>query len=253
MARHPAGRSRGTRYFNAPAWLGSALIAEGRARPENRRGLLHARSRQGHPRPRSRQAGFPRVRVARKPNPEVVEILKIEEPGREVRQAARPARIRRRSSCGRCFRDLFHYSRLPPALDIADTARDVDFAMRWGYGWNLGPFETWQAAGWTAGRRSGSPRTSPLARPWAAAPLPAWVTDGRAGVHGKDGSFSPAQNARPCPARRTGRSTGRQRFPETVIGERLGQPRRRRCIETDAVRLWHRRRRRRGAERSRPR
>ena len=32
---------------------------------------------------------------------------------------------------------------------IADNARDVDFAMRWGFGWNVGPFETWQAAGWT--------------------------------------------------------------------------------------------------------
>ena len=45
------------------------------------------------------------------------------------------------------FRDLFHYTAYHLA-DIADTARDVDFAIRWGYGWKLGPFETWQAAGW---------------------------------------------------------------------------------------------------------
>ncbi|EQD69676.1 3-hydroxyacyl-CoA dehydrogenase NAD-binding protein, partial [mine drainage metagenome] len=45
------------------------------------------------------------------------------------------------------FRDLFHYTAYHLA-DIAETARDVDFAIRWGYGWKLGPFETWQAAGW---------------------------------------------------------------------------------------------------------
>ena len=32
-----------------------------------------------------------------------------------------------------CFRDLFHYSACHLA-DIADTARDVDFAIRWGFG-----------------------------------------------------------------------------------------------------------------------
>ena len=37
---------------------------------------------------------------------------------------------------------------LERGCDIADSARDVDFAMRWGYGWSMGPFESWQAAGW---------------------------------------------------------------------------------------------------------
>jgi 3-hydroxyacyl-CoA dehydrogenase len=31
---------------------------------------------------------------------------------------------------------------------IADSARDVDFAMRWGFGVKQGPFELWQEAGW---------------------------------------------------------------------------------------------------------
>ena len=31
---------------------------------------------------------------------------------------------------------------------IADTARDVDLAMRWGFGMKQGPFELWQEAGW---------------------------------------------------------------------------------------------------------
>ncbi|MEM9385077.1 MAG: hypothetical protein AAGA68_08445 [Pseudomonadota bacterium] len=44
-------------------------------------------------------------------------------------------------------RDLFHYCAYHLG-DIADGARQLDFAIRWGYGWKLGPFELWQAAGW---------------------------------------------------------------------------------------------------------
>jgi 3-hydroxyacyl-CoA dehydrogenase len=33
------------------------------------------------------------------------------------------------------------------ALTIAHTIDDVDRAMRWGFGWELGPFETWDAIG----------------------------------------------------------------------------------------------------------
>ncbi|TLS52098.1 3-hydroxyacyl-CoA dehydrogenase [Paenibacillus antri] len=31
--------------------------------------------------------------------------------------------------------------------DIADTALDIDNAMKWGFNWDLGPFETWDAIG----------------------------------------------------------------------------------------------------------
>jgi 3-hydroxyacyl-CoA dehydrogenase len=39
---------------------------------------------------------------------------------------------------------LYAASRVP---EIADTLVDVDRAMRWGFGWELGPFETWDAVG----------------------------------------------------------------------------------------------------------
>lgn len=42
-----------------------------------------------------------------------------------------------------CFRDLFHYCAYH-LEEIADNARDVDLAIRWGFGWAQGPFETWQ-------------------------------------------------------------------------------------------------------------
>jgi 3-hydroxyacyl-CoA dehydrogenase len=42
-----------------------------------------------------------------------------------------------------CFRDLFHYCAYHLA-EIAENVRDVDLAIRWGFGWMQGPFETWQ-------------------------------------------------------------------------------------------------------------
>jgi len=41
------------------------------------------------------------------------------------------------------LRDAFHYGAVH-LESIAETARDVDFAMRWGFGSKQGPFELWQ-------------------------------------------------------------------------------------------------------------
>ncbi|CAM5188417.1 3-hydroxyacyl-CoA dehydrogenase OS=Castellaniella defragrans OX=75697 GN=HNR28_002119 PE=4 SV=1 [Castellaniella defragrans] len=45
------------------------------------------------------------------------------------------------------LRDTFHYSAVHLA-EIAATARELDQAMKWGFGHQQGPFEIWQAAGW---------------------------------------------------------------------------------------------------------
>jgi 3-hydroxyacyl-CoA dehydrogenase len=42
-------------------------------------------------------------------------------------------------------RTLVYAARVTP--DIAHSIDDVDRAMRWGFGWELGPFETWDAIG----------------------------------------------------------------------------------------------------------
>jgi 3-hydroxyacyl-CoA dehydrogenase len=131
------------------------------------------------------------------------------------------------------FRDLFHYTAFHLA-DIADTARDVDFAIRWGYGWKLGPFETWQAAGWQqiAGWIA---EDIAAGKAMSKAPLPAWVTDGRNGVHGAEGSFAPKQN------KNLPRSSHpvyqRQYFPDPIIGEKFDSGTT--VWENDGIRLWH--------------
>ncbi len=131
------------------------------------------------------------------------------------------------------FRDVFHYCALQLA-DIADNARDFDLAVRWGFGWERGPFEIWQAAGWqqVAGWIAGDIAAG---RAMANSPLPAWVSDGRTGVHTTQGSYSPeAGNMR---SRSSLPVYHRQLFPDKLAGETVqyGET----VFETDEVRLWH--------------
>ncbi|GAB3734158.1 3-hydroxyacyl-CoA dehydrogenase/enoyl-CoA hydratase family protein [Luteimonas pelagia] len=131
------------------------------------------------------------------------------------------------------FRDLFHYSAFHLA-DIAATARDVDLAIRWGYGWKLGPFESWQAAGWKQ-VADWIAEDIVAGKAMSDAPLPDWVFDGREGVHGAEGSYSPGKDAKlPRSALPVYR---RQRFPDTVLGERTdpGET----VFENDGLRAWH--------------
>jgi 3-hydroxyacyl-CoA dehydrogenase len=71
-------------------------------------------------------------------------------------------------------------------------------ALRFGFGWNEGPFEIWQQAGW---KQVAEWIGADIAAGKAIAnvPLPAWVSSGvvadRAGVHQPEGSFNPAKNA----------------------------------------------------------
>ena len=135
------------------------------------------------------------------------------------------------------FRDVFHYCAYH-LESIADNARDVDLAIRWGFGWDMGPFETWQAAGWkeVAGWIA---EDIAAGRSLAKAPLPAWVTGAKVaavpGVHTPKGSYAPAADAF------HGRSTlpvyRRQLFPDAVLGERADPGTT--VFETDAVRMWH--------------
>ena len=98
----------------------------------------------------------------------------------------------------------------------------------------MGPFEIWQAAGW---RQVAAWIEEDIAagKAMSSAPLPAWVTDGRQGVHGADGSFSPkAGKALPRSAHPVYR---RQRFPDPLLGEKFDPGST--VWENEGVRLWH--------------
>jgi 3-hydroxyacyl-CoA dehydrogenase len=131
------------------------------------------------------------------------------------------------------YRDLFHYCAVHLG-EIAHSARDVDLAMRWGYGWLLGPFETWQGMGWgrvaeTLGQAIAAGRTM------TDVPLPDWVDHGREVVHTPAGSWS-AEGEQFVP-RSDHPVYRRQVFRERVVGE--PEPDTATVFETEAVRCWH--------------
>jgi len=90
------------------------------------------------------------------------------------------------------LRDAFHYGAVHLA-SIGETARDVDFALRWGFGWDMGPFEIWQGAGW-AQVAQWVKEDIDNGRALCKSPLPDWVFSGpvaKAGaVHTAGGSWS---------------------------------------------------------------
>jgi 3-hydroxyacyl-CoA dehydrogenase len=116
------------------------------------------------------------------------------------------------------LRDGFHYAAVHLA-DIAQSARDVDFAMRWGFGASQGPFELWQSAGW---KQVAEWIRDDIAagRALSDAPLPAWVLGGavadRGGVHQREGSWSPSED-RFVPLRELP-VYARQPYRENVLG-----------------------------------
>lgn len=132
------------------------------------------------------------------------------------------------------FRDIFHYSAFQ-LEHIADNARDLDLAMRWGFGWAQGPFETWQAAGWQTIAQALSDDIRD-GKTMSDAPLPTWVLEAdRTGVHSGDGSYN-ARSGK-LSARSALPVYKRQLFPERVVGEHP-DPRGATVWQNEGVRLW---------------
>ena len=216
------------KYFKSPAWL-DGLIAKGALGQKTGAGIFRKVGKDIVVVDVDKQDYRPADRAAA---PEVVEILKIKNPAEKF-QKLRESQHPQAQFLWATFRDLFHYSAYH-LKDIAETARDVDLAIRWGYGWSLGPFETWQAAGWKQ-VAEWIAEDIVAGKAMSSAPLPDWVFDGREGVHGAEGSYSPAKDAK------LPRSSlpvyKRQRFPDPLLGERFAPGET--VFENDGVRAWH--------------
>ena len=138
------------------------------------------------------------------------------------------------------LRDQFHYAAVH-LESIAETARDIDFAMRWGFGSKQGPFELWQEAGWLQ-VANWIKEDIDAGKAISSAPLPDWVFNGpvaeAGGVHTPAGSWS--ASAKKFIARRDLPVYARQHFPENVLGANAthflsaGTT----VHEDDAIRLW---------------
>jgi 3-hydroxyacyl-CoA dehydrogenase len=117
------------------------------------------------------------------------------------------------------LRNSFHYAAVHLAT-IAETARDVDQAMRWGFGMKQGPFELWQEAGWLQVAQWIQEDIA-AGKALSKAPLPDWVFKGpvaeAGGVHTEQGSFNPTSGK--FEPRRVLPVYSRQLFPELLRGE----------------------------------
>lgn len=153
------------------------------------------------------------------------------------------------------MRDSFHYAAIHLG-DIAASARELDLAVRWGFGWGEGPFELWQLAGWTQVAQWIADDIA-AGEALVSAPLPAWVFEGpvaeRGGVHQAEGSWSPtAVSARGDQGNHRGTPIGdfvaapqlpvmeRQLFPASLVGSGAADPKvdGHTVHEDESVRLW---------------
>jgi 3-hydroxyacyl-CoA dehydrogenase len=138
------------------------------------------------------------------------------------------------------LRDSFHYAAVHLG-DIAESARDIDFAMRWGFGVSQGPFELWQAAGWTQVAQWVKEDID-AGKALSSAPLPAWVFEGpvaaNGGVHRPEGSWSAAHGRWVAPS--TLPVYQRQHFRESVFGAGAEPPLKTGTEEfrNEEVRVW---------------
>ena len=134
------------------------------------------------------------------------------------------------------LRNGFHYAAVT-LESIAESARDIDFAMRWGFGAKQGPFELWQEAGWKQVAEWVQADID-AGKALSSAPLPAWVFDGRDGVHTAEGSWSPKAGkyvpVRDLPVYK------RQYFRESVLGSNAPNAATagKTLFEDAAIRLW---------------
>ncbi|MDO8274827.1 MAG: enoyl-CoA hydratase-related protein, partial [Serpentinimonas sp.] len=138
------------------------------------------------------------------------------------------------------LRNAFHYAALHLAT-IADCARDVDQAMRWGFGMQQGPFELWQEAGWLEVAQMVQADID-AGHALCRTPLPDWVFQGpvaeRGGVHQPEGSWNPAEGR--FQPRRELPVYERQIFRETLLGEGATRFESAGCtvFEDADIRLW---------------
>lgn len=131
-----------------------------------------------------------------------------------------------------CYRDLFHYCAYH-LQNIANNVRDVDLAIRWGFGWQQGPFETWQVAGFSAMQaiiEKGVAANETLSQ----AKLPSWLAKIN-NFYDNGGAYSPQQDN--YVQRSELPVYQRQFFPDRVLKEKSYYTAT--LFENDGVHLWH--------------
>ncbi|MBT9610619.1 MAG: 3-hydroxyacyl-CoA dehydrogenase family protein, partial [Aquabacterium sp.] len=178
------------------------------------------------------------VAAGGKADKEVTDILR--KPAAERLKALRESAHPQAQFVWGILRNAFHYSAVT-LESIAESARDIDFAMRWGFGMKQGPFEIWQEAGWKQVAEWVKADID-AGKALSSVPLPAWVFEGpvaqNAGVHTPEGSWSP-KAGKYVPIRNLP-VYQRQLFRENVLGSNAPSAATagKTLFEDAAIRLW---------------
>ncbi len=218
-------------YYRKPDWL-NALIAKGALGQKTRAGVFRKVGKEIQVLDLKAQDYRP---SAGEIAPEVAAILAQKDAAlrfTQMRASSHP----QAQFLWAIFRDIFHYCAWHLGT-IADTSQEIDCALRWGFGWSQGPFETWQSAGWRS-LAGAIAEDIAAGRAMSSAPLPAWVKDVEA-AHTPEGSWAPRLGS--WKPRSSLPVYARQLQPERLLGEapasrgetvwENGDPR-------DGVRLW---------------
>lgn len=133
-----------------------------------------------------------------------------------------------------CFCNLFHYA-ASMLGEISNSPRDMDMALRLGFGWTEGLFEIWQRIGWQNVAnwidneiKSGNTISSK--------PLPKWVFDLTDGIY-KNNQYYFVKDAKYVEIERLD-VYDRQLFPELILNE-APKIQKEILFENDGVLLWH--------------
>lgn len=131
-----------------------------------------------------------------------------------------------------CFKDLFHYCAFH-LEGIAENVRDVDLAIRWGFGWMQGPFETWQLAD-VQKMAQYINHAIETKTALSSVSLPDWISQLQA-FYTEQGAYSPQHNK--YQARSKLPVYKHQFFPDRVLKESLHPTPV--IYENQGVCLWH--------------
>jgi len=171
-------------YFKLPAWL-SKLIQAGHLGQKTGQGIYRKQGKNidvydvaiGDYRPSERGVDDDIKAVFKLADSKarMAALLKLDSPQAELLRS--------------CFCDLFHYAAFH-LESIANNVRDVDTALCWGFGWQQGPFETWQAFG-VADTSAWLQASIEAGTSMSDAPLPAWLVREHFEFYRDGQAFSP--------------------------------------------------------------
>lgn len=213
-------------FFKLPEWI-NALIQQEYLGQKSGQGIYSKKGQTievydtdlGHYRP-----------VDSKVDDEIKNIMSIPDPIKRM-AGLRSSQNKQARFLVACYRDLFHYCAYH-LQNIATTVRDIDLAMRWGFGWQQGPFETWQLSG-LAEMREKIEQDQKMHETLSDAQLPQWLMQ-ISEFYKEEGAYAPQQNQ--FESRSTLPIYQRQFFPDRVLKEKSYPTTT--VFENEGIQLW---------------